>query len=277
MKLAGSVILYNPDSSVLNNINTYIQILSVLYVVDNSVDANDLVLEELKKNSKIKISKNNQNLGVATGLNIAAKLAIKDNYDWLLTMDQDSSFSNDNISKYEDVFNQINSDVNIGIMCPYTGISDNMPDIIENEHSITSGSIINLNAYEKVGGFDDYLFIDEVDADFSYKVVMNGYKVLKFPNIHMNHKLGESKLLGYFNYFFKKERTIHNSFRIYFMVRNYFIIRSRYINTFPEIYKFRDQDFKIMIKNNILFSKHFFKTLTRAVKGYIDYLKKNKN
>lgn len=277
MKLAGSVILYNPDSSVINNINSYIEMLSVLYVIDNSKESNEFILAELKNNNKVKITKNNENLGVATGLNIAARMALLDNYDWLLTMDQDSSFSNDNILKFSNYFDQFNADSSIGIMCPNTEINNNMPDIIENEHAITSGSIINLKVFDKVGGFDDYLFIDEVDADFSYKVNMNGYKVLKFPNIHMNHKLGESKLLGYFNYFFKKERTIHNSFRIYYMVRNYFIIRSRYIKTFPEIYKFRDQDFKIMIKNNLLFSKHFFKTLTRAVKGYIDYLKKNKN
>jgi len=274
MNLAGSVILYNPDSSVINNINTYIEMVSVLYVIDNSIQSNEYILAELKKNNKIKITQNNENLGVATGLNIAARLAIKDNYDWLLTMDQDSSFSDDNILKFSNFFNQFNADVNIGIMCPNTTIGDNMPDIIENEHSITSGSIINLNVYSKVGGFDDYLFIDEVDADFSYKIKMNGFKVLKFPNIHMNHKLGEQKSLGYFNYFFKKDRTIHNSFRIYFMVRNYFIIRSRYIKTFPEFYKWRDKDFKIMIKNNLFFSKNFFTTLTRAAKGYIDYLKR---
>jgi len=274
MNLAGSVILYNPDSSVINNIKTYIEMVNVLYVIDNSIQSNEFILAELKKNNKIKITQNNENLGVATGLNIAARMAIKDNYDWLLTMDQDSSFSDDNILKFSNFFNQFNADSNIGIMCPNTAIGGNMPDIIENVHSITSGSIINLNAYDKVGGFDDYLFIDEVDADFSYKIKMNGFKVLKFPNIHMNHKLGEQKSLGYFNYFFKKERTIHNSFRIYFMVRNYFIIRSRYIKTFPELYKWRDEDFKIMIKNNLFFSKHFFKTLTRAVKGYIDYLKR---
>ena len=274
MNLAGSVILYNPDSSVINNINTYIEMVSVLYVIDNSIQSNEYILAELKKNNKIKITQNNENLGVATGLNIAARLAIKDNYDWLLTMDQDSSFSDDNILKFSNFFNQFNADVNIGIMCPNTAIGDNVPDIIENEHSITSGSIINLNVYSKVGGFDDYLFIDEVDADFSYKIKMNGFKVMKFPNIHMNHKLGEQKSLGYFNYFFKKDRTIHNSFRIYFMVRNYFIIRSRYIKTFPELYKWRDKDFKIMIKNNLFFSKNFFTTLTRAAKGYIDYLKR---
>ncbi len=274
MNLAGSVILYNPDSSVINNINTYIEMVSILYVIDNSIQSNEYILTELKKNNKIKITQNNENLGVATGLNIAARMAIKDNYDWLLTMDQDSSFSHDNILKFSNFFNQFNADINIGIMCPNTAIGGNMPDIIEHEHSITSGSIINLNAYDKVGGFDDYLFIDEVDADFSYKIKMNGFKVLKFPNIHMNHKLGEQKSLGYFNYFFKKERTIHNSFRIYFMVRNYFIIRSRYIKTFPELYKWRDKDFKIMIKNNLFFSKNFFTTFTRAAKGYFDYLKK---
>ena len=53
MNLAGSVILYNPDSSVINNINTYVEMVSVLYVIDNSIQSNEYILAELRKNNKI--------------------------------------------------------------------------------------------------------------------------------------------------------------------------------------------------------------------------------
>lgn len=36
MKLAGVVVLYNPDQKVINNINSYIDELDALYLVDNS-------------------------------------------------------------------------------------------------------------------------------------------------------------------------------------------------------------------------------------------------
>ena len=36
MKLAGVVVLYNPDQKVLDNISSYIDELDVLYLVDNS-------------------------------------------------------------------------------------------------------------------------------------------------------------------------------------------------------------------------------------------------
>ena len=147
----------------------------------------------------------------------------------------------------------------------------NTEEIIENGHSITSGGIINLEMYKQIGGFDDYLFIDEVDADFSYKAEINGFRVLRFENVYLNHKLGKKKNCGLFNIFFLRERTLHSPFRIYFMVRNYLLIRSRYKKDLPHIFKFRDKDFLVMLKNNIFFSGHFFSSLFNALKGLYDF------
>lgn len=47
MKLAGVVVLYNPDQKVINNINSYIDELDALYLVDNSsADNSTLFMNE---------------------------------------------------------------------------------------------------------------------------------------------------------------------------------------------------------------------------------------
>ena len=44
MKLAGVVVLYNPDQKVIQNITSYINEVDVLYLVDNSSKDNSLLL-----------------------------------------------------------------------------------------------------------------------------------------------------------------------------------------------------------------------------------------
>ena len=95
MKLAGVVVLYEPGDCVLNNINSYIDSLETLYIVDNSSSNNSKKF----KGKKIRYIYNKGNLGIAEALNIGAKRAIKDGYKWLLTMDQDSCFDKYSIGK----------------------------------------------------------------------------------------------------------------------------------------------------------------------------------
>src|SRR5690606_29661762 len=90
MKISGVVVLYNPDSGVLQNIKSYIDQIEYLFVVDNSEKVNDLLVAELKKINKIEYKNNFRNLGVATALNIGALKSINKGFDFILTMDQDS-------------------------------------------------------------------------------------------------------------------------------------------------------------------------------------------
>ena len=82
MKLAGLVVLYNPKENIMDTINNYINEVDVLYLIDNSNSDNS----NLFRNEKIKYIPNKSNLGIAVALNMGAKKAIKDGYDWLLTM-----------------------------------------------------------------------------------------------------------------------------------------------------------------------------------------------
>ena len=90
IKLAGMVTLYNPTDEDIKNINSYIKDIDVLYVIDNTEGKDNK--DRLPKNEKIKYYFKNENVGVATALNEAARMAIKDGYKYLLTNDQDTFF-----------------------------------------------------------------------------------------------------------------------------------------------------------------------------------------
>lgn len=54
-KIAGVVILYNPEENVYANIMTYIDSLDILYIVDNSEDEKINIIEKIKKSPTLNI------------------------------------------------------------------------------------------------------------------------------------------------------------------------------------------------------------------------------
>ena len=49
MKIAGAVVLYEPTDEDISNINSYIDDLDILYVMDNSSKRNDSRLPKIKR------------------------------------------------------------------------------------------------------------------------------------------------------------------------------------------------------------------------------------
>ena len=81
LSIAGVVVLFHPKSTVINNIQTYLDDLDLLYVVDNS--ENELTTyfsNYFEQTNKIKYIKNNENIGLASALNIGVNKAINDNF-----------------------------------------------------------------------------------------------------------------------------------------------------------------------------------------------------
>ena len=223
MNIAGVVILYHPDIEQLSdNIQTYLNGLKQLYVYDNS-ESKTPGLEEalLKINPSIQYHYFNSNEGIAKRLNQAMDQAALNQYDFLLTMDQDSSFKDGDFDKYK-LSIQSSGDSNVaqfGVNCqPDFTLPKDEPE--EALTLITSGSILNVSLAKHVGSFNEDLFIDFVDAEFSYRVIQNGYTNLMFSNIVLNHALGtlvEGRGLGNFK---KSMRIIHAPTRVFYIVRN---------------------------------------------------------
>lgn len=223
MKIAGVVILYHPDIEQLSdNIQTYLNGLKQLYVYDNSESKTPGIEEALLKlHPSIQYHYFNANEGIANRLNQAIAQATLNQYDFLLTMDQDSSFKDGDFDKYK-LSIQSSGDSNVvqfGVNCqPDFTLPKDEPE--EALTLITSGSILNLSLTEHIGPFNEDLFIDFVDAEFSYRVIQNGYTNLMFSNILLNHALGklvEGRGLGNFK---KSMRIIHAPTRVFYIVRN---------------------------------------------------------
>src|SRR5437660_6444420 len=100
MKIGAVVILYNPSNAVVNNINSYKKKVNKLYIFDNTEEISDQQLLIYSNLREVIYLHDGINKGIAKRLNEAITLAIKDELDWLLTMDQDSYFESVEIENY---------------------------------------------------------------------------------------------------------------------------------------------------------------------------------
>ena len=270
-KIAGVVVLYEPTNSDLDNIQTYINDIDILYVIDNSKNNNQ---DRIIKNNKIKYIFNNANIGVSSALNIAAKNAIEDGYKWLLTMDQDTQFKTDTMPAMKKAIEE-NDTENIGIITPW---HDTKLKIKKPEEEIdyplevmTSGNLVNLDIYSKIGGFKDWLFIDGIDIEYGLNLRKNGYKIMRLNYISIDHNLGD---IEYKNFLWEKDIycSNHNYIRKYYMARNYLYIKDMYLDTNKEyVKKLGNQKRNILII--LLFEKDKYRKIRNIFRGYRDYKK----
>lgn len=214
MKLAGVIVLYNPNiSEILDNIRSYIGGVDTLFVFDNSESNFDYEKELCEYSNKISYFSFRENMGIAFALNYTCKLATDLGYDWILTMDQDSSFLMP--SDFKDYINHLHPkiDTNIALFSPsFFGEISKLPQFY------TSGSLVNLKAWYSIGKFDENLFIDEVDGDFTYRLKEANYSLIKIHDLNLVHALGSKycmKILGK-----KICSDNHSALRKYYIARN---------------------------------------------------------
>jgi len=274
MNIAGVVILYHPNLELLSaNIQTYVSGLKQLYVYDNSETKIPGIEEALIKISPtIQYKYFNVNEGIAKRLNQAIDQAMINQYDYLLTMDQDSSFKESDFDKYKTLIQSsaFNNVAQFGVNCqPYFTQPNEQPE--EALTLITSGSVLNLSLTQNVGPFNEALFIDFVDAEFSYRVIQQGYLNLMFSNIVLNHALGtlvEGRGLGNFK---KSMRIIHAPIRVFYIVRNGLYLMFKTKGLTPIMKKDVIWCIKI-IKNDLIYNPQLFSVYKNVFAGIYAFL-----
>ena len=181
-KIAGIVIAFNPDfNKLILNIESFLDHIEQLFIVFNSAVDPSEIRRLHSVNEKIQLIENEENIGIAKAINLTAQHALDQGYDWLLTMDQDSRFQSGDFFVAFDKSNKIN----VAIFSPNSNLSSgiNTENTFEDEevlHVVTSGNLLNLEIWRTLGGFEEKLFIDEVDNDYCLKAVSVGYKIINF-------------------------------------------------------------------------------------------------
>ncbi len=275
IRIACATITYNPNAKIIENVLSYLNQVDLLYVIDNSEDEFEDSIKSFFSSPKIKIINNHKNLGIATALNQAAKQATLEGFDYLLTMDQDSKVSDNLVDCMLKEFKKTDQ---IGILSPFVVHNQNPrlpPSELLQEITIamTSGSIIKLSVYNKIGDFLDSLFIDYIDYEYSLRTISRGYKIFQLNNTFVYHNLGEISTKRFFlKKFFP---TNHSPSRWYYRTRNRFYVYQSYKNLFGG---FINEDkrtfFKELVKILLFEDKKVYKYYM-ILKGYIHF-RKNK-
>lgn len=239
MDISAGIVLFNPDINRLKeNISAVIVQCAHVYLVDNGSNNIDEVKKLLNQynHSKVSVLCNMENQGIAKALNQLASEAQKGGFDWILTLDQDSVAPSNIIEEFEKYTNNLNT----GMLCPV--ICDRNKGVVveakdnykEIDECITSGSLLNIKAWRKIGGFDESMFIDGVDFDICYRLRKNGYKILCIQSVVLLHELG--RIVYHRFIFWKVLVKNHSAFRKFYIARNtVYLARKEHTNIIKAI------------------------------------------
>lgn len=269
--LAAVVTFYNPTDEDIKNIDTYIDNVDKLYIIDNTEGESNI--DRIPSNDKIDYRFKNENVGVATALNIGAEEAIKDGFKYLLTMDQDTSFNEGTLEALKEDLKNIDMS-KIAILTPWHATKLKIDKPVKKydlpDDVMTSANILNLDIWKEIGGFKDWLFIDGVDIEYCMNVISHGYYILRNNSVEVEHNLGDL--------FYRKigRRTFlctnHSAIRRYYIMRNYRYIKDLYLDFNPG-YCYSLVNQKHNMVGVLLFERKKFKKLKMYVRGYKDYKK----
>ena len=275
MKIAATVILYYPDENVIENILSYINSVEKLYLVDNTETPSKLITDNLKRFTGAVYIHDGENKGIAARLNHVSDLALKDGFGWLLTMDQDSSFGENTFIIYLNCLTSFENKGNVSMFgINHVKESDaHICNAVNVNHLITSGSVLNLRLVNEIGGFDEKLFIDEVDFEYCLRSVAKGFGIIQFTNIFLTHNLGQTSQHRSFKTTKLTSRVLHSPVRMYYMTRNFLYVETKYRHSFPDEINLRRKVLFNRFKNNILYNKQRFSIMKKIVRGFRDYRK----
>ncbi len=272
--IAGTVILYNPERSVIDNICSYIDHVGKVYVVDNSDHCDTGIVQDLGRLRNLDYICCKGNTGIAHALNMGAQRAIADGFEYLLTMDQDSIAMPGMVDSIMQCYAQ-HKDMPIGLVSPVhlTDI-DTPPDVsmpCRTELTVwTSGNILNLRAFEAAGPFRDELFIDFVDHEYCLRLNEMGFKVMRSYAAVLKHKIGSNirrrRLLGV-----PLIVSNHSAIRRYYITRNRLLVAKMYKKRYPEFYYDDKKKFIAEIVTIVLFEEEKIRKLLMIAKGCLHY------
>lgn len=216
--IAAGVVLYHPEKDVIENINRYLPFVNKIFIADNSDEPANWVREAFTGSPKISFTSGKGNRGIAAALNECCENAMAENYTWILTMDQDSTV---NSADFFSAFYELNKD-KMGIVaasyalpvCTDSGL------FVKAEEVITSGNLVNLEAWKDVTGFTEKLFIDEVDHDFCARLKLKGYTIYTSSGVFLDHHLGNTFKVYHKGRNEEITLTKHPPIRMYYVTRN---------------------------------------------------------
>lgn len=162
------------------------------------------------------------NYGLAAALNLGAKHA-RDLSDasYLLFLDQDTEAPEGSVDALVRVYEQlVSAGLNPGcigprLLDPATGLEHGFHQIVgwrwlrryppatsdvpvPCSNLNCSGTLVARETFERLGGFDESLFLDHLDTEWSFRVLAAGHRLYGIPSVCFVHRMGDASFRFWF-------------------------------------------------------------------------------
>lgn len=237
------IITYNPPAHFGGHIEQLFSEFGNIILVDNgSTPEIQTLLEEQSQawGEALTLILNEKNLGIAAALNQGFRWAIEHGHQYIIALDQDSMPAPGMLKALTEGREEHPNRDNLALLAPmiieelvphlplYMRRKNNhfMPEYVPAKKgllrnitiTITSGSLYNLEIWQKLGPFRDDFFIDYVDTEYNLRAIQHGYEISVQCEARLIHNLGkrqQKKLLWKMLY-----PTFHSPVRWYYISRN---------------------------------------------------------
>lgn len=184
-------------------------------VVDNgSGPDSEGLLRGAEQIDGLQLIRNETNLGIGAALNQGVGIALKDGFDWALTLDQDSEPAQDLVSALLHAYAQCGEPRQIAMVAPQVidaGLGRVAPfltkhgrflyrrvsctgDVLDPVTTvISSGALLRVGAWTALGGFREDFFMDYVDTEYCLRAQLRGYRVVAACGARLFHHLGDRR------------------------------------------------------------------------------------
>lgn len=265
MKILAIIVTYYPDKDLLmSNIDSFIDYVDDILVWENTPDSEKMDFRIIS-HKKIQYCGDGTN-SISHALNYAWKYAKKNEYHYILIMDQDSLF--ENFEKY--IERTVKSQyVPEGIWGPSLSKDyPNHPQVEEVNSVINSGTLVKTDIVNKIGGWNESFEIDGVDDEFCLRAKQIGICSYRINDCYLKQRYGTPKIVS----FLGKKVLLRNDSpeRLYGIYKNFTILSRMY----PEAKGFRTEYIKVWIKGQmkwiVMFETHRIKKLSSILRGIFD-------
>ena len=235
------VVCYDPVLSTLQTLSRNLQSEGVPVIWVNNGPAGSL--ESARGPHVLSVIELTQNLGVATALNAGYRWALQNDFEAVITFDQDSQPEVGMVGKLQARWAQsavehlqvaaigpvtIDYQSGHGMFSfePYNWIRKRfLPSQAKAyfvDHIITSGCLMPCRVWQEVGPMNDGLFIDWVDIEWCARARLMGYVLLLDGGTQMSHSIGEVSRPILWRRF-----HLHTPIRHFYLLRNAILIAKK--------------------------------------------------
>lgn len=231
------VVTYHPDPGFPDRLARVRSQVRRVVVVDNGSPPSACEMLRNVAGPDVELILNDVNLGVATALNQGVGRARDRSFRWALALDQDSVVETFLVEALVEAYLHYPESDKVAVvgsnyfdekrrktLVPHTSA---LNPCLEQTTVITSGSLISVDAYKRIGSFRDDFFIDHVDDEYCLRARGMGYKVILCRLPVIRHSIGGAvgkRILG---------RTVwssnHSAARRYYMSRNFSWLMGKYL------------------------------------------------